>query len=117
MVATHKNLEVWKESIDLVEDIYKLTATLPKEEVYGLVPQMRRAAVSVSSNIAEGAARSSTKEYVKFLYIALGSNSELETQILISERIYQIDTAYIISRIELQRNKLLALIRYLKTKI
>lgn len=116
-MATHKNLEVWKESIDLVEDIYKLTATLPKEEVYGLVPQMRRAAVSVSSNIAEGAARSSTKEYVKFLYIALGSNSELETQILISERIYQIDTAYIISRIELQRNKLLALIRYLKTKI
>ena len=78
-MATHKDLDVWKESIDLVEVIYKLTAKLPKEEVYNLTLQMRRASVSISSNIAEGAARSSSKDYVRFLYMSLGSVSELET--------------------------------------
>jgi four helix bundle protein len=116
-MATHKDLEVWKESIDLVESIYKLTSELPKEEIYGLASQMRRASVSISSNIAEGAARGSTKEYVRFLHIAAGSTSELETQCLIVDRIYAIDVSKTISDIERQRNKLLALIRYLKSKL
>ena len=63
---THKNLDVWKESIDLVVEIYNFSKSLPSEEKYGLISQMKRSAVSVPSNIAEGAARSSTKEYIRF---------------------------------------------------
>ena len=84
---THKDLEVWRASIDLARDIYELTRAFPKEEQYGIVTQMRRAAVSVASNIAEGAARQGNKEFLQFLYIALGSASELDTQIEISRKI------------------------------
>ncbi|MCX6271510.1 MAG: four helix bundle protein [Bacteroidetes bacterium] len=80
----HKNLEVWKASMSLSSAVYLLTGLFPKEEKYGLAQQMRRAAVSVPSNIAEGAARSSTKQYYYFLQVARGSASELETQILIA---------------------------------
>jgi len=84
---THKDLEVWKRSIDLVVDIYELSKGFPSTEKYGLSSQMQRAAVSIPYNIAEGAARNSTKEYIRFLNIAQGSLSELETQLIISERI------------------------------
>jgi len=80
-------LEVWKKSMDLVSNIYKITEPFPNKELYGLTNQIRRAAVSVPSNIAEGAARSSKKEFIQFLYIALGSLSELETQIIIANRL------------------------------
>lgn len=86
-MRTHKDLTVWKKSIDLVSDIYKMTQTFPKEEIFGLTSQMRRAAVSIPSNIAEGAAKSHVKEYLNFLNIALGSASELETQIIISKNL------------------------------
>lgn len=84
---TYRNLQVWQKAMDLVEKIYMLTKLLPEEEKFGLASQMRRAAVSIPSNIAEGYCRSSTKEYIKFLYVAKGSNSELFTQLLICERI------------------------------
>lgn len=80
----HKQLDVWKEAVALATDVYKLTETFPKTEIYGLTSQMRRATVSVSSNIAEGAARFSTKEFALFLNIAGGSLSELDTQIEIA---------------------------------
>ena len=80
-------MEVWKKSMDLVSDIYKITESFPNKELYGLTNQIRRAAVSVPSNIAEGAARNSKKEFIQFLYIALGSLSELETQIIIANRL------------------------------
>lgn len=80
-MKTHKDLEVWKHSIILAKDVYAATKTFPAEEIYGLVTQMRRAAVSISSNIAEGAARSGKREFVKFLYIAVGSATELDTQL------------------------------------
>jgi four helix bundle protein len=84
-MKTHKDLDVWKKSMDLVTEIYKVTGVFPREEIYGLTNQMRRCGVSIPSNIAEGASRNSSKEFVQFLYIALGSASELETQILIAQ--------------------------------
>ena len=83
----HKNLEVWKKSMDLVVSVYSMTAGFPPEEKYGITSQMRRAAVSVPSNIAEGCARNSTKELLQFLYVAQGSLSELETQYQIAIRL------------------------------
>lgn len=73
-------MDVWKKSMDLAEAIYTITLAFPKEEVYGLTSQIRRAAVSIPSNIAEGAARKSNKEFLQFLSISLGSLSEVETQ-------------------------------------
>jgi four helix bundle protein len=67
-IRSHKDLEVYKQSMDLVEDVYKLTKTFPNEEKFGLVSQMRRAVVSIVSNIAEGSARKNTRKYIQFLY-------------------------------------------------
>ncbi|HEU4664889.1 MAG TPA: four helix bundle protein [Dokdonella sp.] len=83
----HERLDVWQDAMSLVEAVYRLTARFPENERFGLVSQMRRAAVSVPSNIAEGAARRSTLEYLRFLSIARGSLSELDTQIQIAARL------------------------------
>ena len=86
-MKTHKDLNVWQKAIALVTIIYKETSSFPKSELYGLTNQIRRCAVSVPSNIAEGAARTSKKEFSHFLSISLGSISELETQIIISRNL------------------------------
>ena len=83
----HKKLNVWKKAINFVTSIYEVTESFPESEKFGLVSQMRRAAVSIPSNIAEGAARNSNKEFLQFLSIAQGSASELETQLIISEKL------------------------------
>jgi four helix bundle protein len=82
--GNYKNLIVWQKSIVLVKIIYKLTAKFPSEEKFGLVSQMRRAVVSIPSNIAEGQARRTTGDYVRFVSIAEGSLAELETQTIVS---------------------------------
>lgn len=84
---THRDLIVWKKSIDFVTKIYKLTERFPKTEMYGLTSQIRRAAVSIPSNIAEGSARDSDKELVLFLTISRASAAEIETQLLISDNL------------------------------
>lgn len=86
-INSHRDLVVWKESMNLVEDIYKISIHFPNEERYGLTSQMRRCSVSVPSNIAEGAGRKGPREFARFLYIALGSLSELETQLEIAMRL------------------------------
>lgn len=86
-MTTHKDLNVWKKSMNLVILTYRLTGQFPKEELFGLSSQMRRAAVSIPSNIAEGHGRNSDKELIRFLFISLGSASELETQILLSNKL------------------------------
>ncbi|MCJ7524178.1 MAG: four helix bundle protein [Candidatus Aminicenantes bacterium] len=86
-MQSHKDLDVWKRSMELVVNIYRLTRDFPHEEQFGLSSQIRRSAISIPSNIAEGAARNSAKEYKQFLYISLGSVSEIETQILIAEKL------------------------------
>ena len=80
-----KNLKVWQKSMELVKLVYELTKSFPKEEVYGLNSQMRRAAISVASNISEGSQRTSDKEFEHFILMSRGSLAELETQRLASE--------------------------------
>lgn len=117
-VKTHKDLDVWRKSMDFVTKLYKTTAVFPKEEMYGLSSQMRRAAVSIPSNIAEGAARKSNKEFIQFLHIALGSTVEIETQLIISKNLKFIDEELFVI-LDKERNEigrmLYGLIRYRKT--
>lgn len=120
MKRTHKNLDVWKESVDLAVFFYKLTDSFPQTELYGLTSQMRRAAISVSSNIAEGAARSSSKEFIHFLKIANGSLSELDTQVEIAFRIGYLsdkDTNNLQVRMESISVKLAGLISHLRKRL
>ena len=86
-IESYENLIVWQKSMDLVITIYTLTGKFPKEEIYGLTSQMRRAAVSIPSNIAEGSRRGSRKDFRNFLLIAYGSGAELETQIKIAKQL------------------------------
>jgi four helix bundle protein len=113
-IRTHKDLDVWNKSMELAEKLYNLTTNFPKDEQYGLISQIRRSAVSIPSNIAEGAARNSNKEFVQFLYIALGSLSEIETQLLLANRLKFIQEATLLDDIESIRKMLLGLIKFLK---
>ena len=83
-METHKNLRVWHQSIEMVTSLYMMTKTFPKDDIFGLVSQIRRAAVSVPSNIAEGYARGTDREKLHFLRISSGSMSEIETQLMLS---------------------------------
>ena len=120
MKNTHKELDVWNKSISFVSRVYEVTREYPRDELYGMTFQMRRAAVSVPSNISEGAARQSTKEYVRFLYISLGSASELDVQLTIS-----LNLGYLSDQVYLELSKqceeiskmLMGLIKSLKLKI
>jgi four helix bundle protein len=80
-------MEVWKLAIELAKTVYELTADFPSSELYGLTSQMRRSSVSIASNVAEGAARSTDKEFIHFLYIAMGSAAELDTQYTLSKEL------------------------------
>ncbi|MDO4165725.1 MAG: four helix bundle protein [Bacteroides sp.] len=86
-MRNHKDLIVWQKSMKLVKELYQISRSFPKEEMYGITSQMRRAAVSIPSNIAEGYGRGHDKELIQFLYVALGSASELETQLVICKEI------------------------------
>ncbi len=89
----HENLQVWQGATDLVETIYRISADFPDSERFGLTSQLRRAAISIPSNIAEGAARRSTPEYLRFLSMARGSLSELDTQLQIAQRLTYLSDA------------------------
>lgn len=86
-VRNYRDLLVWKQAMELVTLIYKLTQAFPKEETYGLTNQIRRAAVSIPSNIAEGHARGHLKEYIQFLSVSIGSLAELQTQMVIAQQL------------------------------
>lgn len=87
MIKSYKDLLVWQKGIELVIEIYHLTRTFPKEESYGLVSQIRRAAVSIPSNIAEGRCRRTRKDFVQFLRMAYASAAEVDTQLIIAKRL------------------------------
>ena len=116
-VKSHEDLYVWQMAIDFVTDLYKVTNDFPKFELYRLTNQIRRASILIPSNIAEGSARNSTKEYIQFLYFALGSAAEVETQLLIPKNLgYTRDTNLTIE-IKNIKGKLINLISSLKRKI
>ena len=91
MLKNFKELKVWQKSYKFCLDVYRITGSFPKEEMYGLTSQMRRSSVSVPSNIAEGDGRKTTADYIRFLYISYGSLCELETQIMLAEDLNYLD--------------------------
>ncbi len=117
-MSDYKELNVWQESVNLVEDVYALVKSFPKEETYALSDQLRRAVVSIPSNIAEGSNRNTQKEFIQFLYIALGSAAEVETQLIIANRLMYIESFERESNKIMKIRKMLnALIGSLKRKI
>ena len=115
MLKGHRDLNVWKKSLDLVEELYKCTKDFPKEETYSLISQIRRSAISIPSNIAEGAARNSKKEFIQFLHIALGSTSELETQLIISGRLgYLKENTEYLCKVDEIKKMLLGLLAFIR---
>ena len=116
----HKDLDVWKNSIELVVKIYKLTENFPKKEIYCITDQIRRSAISVPSNISEGAARNSSQDFKRFLSISLGSLSELETQLIISNMLDYLSKSEfddVDKLISLVRSQILNLIKSIKKKM
>ncbi len=115
----HKKLDAWKKSMEFVIQAYGSTANYPDSEKFGIISQIRRAAISVPTNIAEGAARNHDKEFIQFLYISLGSLSELETLILISKNLQYINSDvsenYLKDLVDI-RKLILGLLKYLKSK-
>ena len=114
-MGTHKELDVWKMSVDFVVDIYSLTKDFPVDEKFGLISQMRRAAISIPSNIAEGAGRNSDKENLHFLHIALGSLTELDTQLIVANKLGYCKPTNEIKLLDTIKAKLINYIKYLKT--
>ncbi len=99
-VRNYRDLIAWQKAMDLVICIYAATQTFPRDELFGLTSQMRRAAVSIPCNIAEGQSRDSTREFVHFLSIACGSLSELETQLMIADRLHYLSSQQTASQLE-----------------
>lgn len=118
MVKSYRDLDIWDNGMRLAELIYDVTKQFPDSEKYGLVSQLRRASISVPSNIAEGFMRRSTKEYIQFLYISLGSIGEIDTQFELARRFgFAKENKQLLDLITTLRKQLYALIRSLKRKI
>ena len=100
-IQSYRELEVWKKSMKVVTEVYRITRSFPREELYALTSQLRRAAISIPSNIAEGWGRNSTKEYMQFLRIARGSLLELETQLTISQNLAYLNTSVLQSMLQI----------------
>ena len=116
-MGDYQELIAWQKAMDLAQEVYACTQGLPKEEIYGLTSQIRRAAVSIPSNLAEGASRAGPKEFMQFLHIARGSASELETQLLLAERIgYASGGKELLAKLAGVKQLINGLIRSLKDK-
>lgn len=116
-ISDYKQLIVWQKSFIVAKLTYKLTIQLPKSELYGIISQMQRAAISIPSNIAEGCARNNKGEFIQFLGIAAGSAAELETQLLLSKELFlNIDTTQTLSTLKEVQKMLQSLITKLRLK-
>jgi four helix bundle protein len=115
-INSYKDLTVWQKSFQLTKAVYHITRQLPKDELYGLISQMRRCAVSIPSNIAEGQQRNNIREYRQFLGIAKGSSAELETQLLLVKEIYGLDVGQTLAALYEVQKMLGALARKLEPR-
>ena len=116
-MKAHHKLKVWQRSVDFVTKIYQLTEKFPRNELHGLTSQMRRAAVSIASNLAEGAGRESKKEFMQFLSISQGSVSELETQLIITHRLgYCSEIDYLLTELDEISKMIIGLRRSVKQR-
>jgi len=115
-MKSHKDLIVWKKSFELVKEIYFFTRKFPSSEIYGLTSQMRRSAVSIPSNIAEGYCRGSRKEYAQFVNIAFASGAELETQIMLAKEL-KITDAEDFDKVELLLEEVMKMLNVLVRKL
>ncbi len=116
MKHNFKELLVWKKSIELVKSIYQITSILPSDERFGLISQMNRFSVSVPSNIAEGSGRTSDKEFLHFLNIAIASSYELETQLIITNELFHVDIESVVKQISEVQKMILGLKKNLENK-
>lgn len=117
-MGSYRDLDLYQKSMDLAVEVCRLTRTFPKDELFGISAQIKRCAVSIPSNIAEGHSRGTSADYIRFLYIANGSLSEMETQLEISHRLaYFVDIDDYNTKIRHIRSMLIALIRAVKAKI
>lgn len=112
-----REIKIWQEALLLVKDVYLLTANLPKEEKYGLTSQINRSAVSIPSNIAEGSGRTSNKEFVRFLEIAISSSYELETQLILVEELFNLAINETIEKLHALQNRIGGFIRQIRERI
>lgn len=114
-ITSFRDLIIWQKGLDIAKEIYEISKSFPKEEIFGLTSQIRRSAVSISSNIAEGRGRSSKKDFINFLYIAQGSLFEVETQLILVKEIYKIDLKDLPKMIEDEQKMISSIIKKLKT--
>lgn len=115
-IKSYKELIVWQKSIELVKEIFILTGNFPKSELYGIISQMRRAAVSIPSNIAEGSARKTLKDYSQFYSIAFGSALELETQIIISKEL-KLANIEKFKKVDILLDEVLRMLNFMRSKM
>lgn len=111
-----RELIIWKNSIALVKEVYSVTSNLPDNEKFGFISQMNRCAVSIPSNISEGSGRTSEKEFIHFLRIAISSSYELETQLILTKDLFNVETSELIIKITDLQNKIGAFIRKLNNE-
>lgn len=112
-----REIKIWQEALVLVKEVYAFTTKLPKEEKFGITSQINRSAVSIPSNIAEGSGRTSNKEFIRFLEIAISSSYELETQLILVEEIYNLSSKEIIEHLHALQNRIGGFTRQIKERI
>ncbi len=112
-----REIKIWQEALVIVKEVYALTSNLPKEEKYGITSQINRSAVSIPSNIAEGSGRTSNKEFIRFLQIAISSSYELETQLILAEELFNLQTKEIVENLHALQNRIGGFIRQIKERI
>lgn len=116
MKHNFRDLEIWKDSFSVVKEVYKISAQLPDDEKFGLKSQIQRCAISIPSNIAEGSGRTSDKEFLYFLNVAISSSYELETQLLLIQDLFNVDVNQIIEKIQSTQRMIGGLKRKLTNK-
>ena len=112
-----RELIIWQDSMSFVRKIYSLSTILPADERFGMVSQINRCSVSIPSNIAEGSGRTTNKEFVRFLEIAISSSYELETQLILIKDLFEVDTDILIQELTVLQNKIGGFIRKVRTEI